>query len=146
MYLITGDICVIEEGLIMHQVNCQNVMGSGVAKALYEKYPAVKTEYHKFCAEYPKEQLLGSFQEVPVSDKLVVVNSFTQDKYGRDRSVVYTDEDLLIQNLKGLDALAKERKVFGFVPYGIGCVLANGNWLRVEKALQETDLFVVKLK
>ena len=29
------DITKINTGVIMHQVNCKNVMGSGVAKALY---------------------------------------------------------------------------------------------------------------
>lgn len=31
---ITGDITAITDGYIMHQVNCQNVMGAGVAKSL----------------------------------------------------------------------------------------------------------------
>lgn len=30
-----GDITTIKRGYIMHQVNCQDVMGAGVAKALY---------------------------------------------------------------------------------------------------------------
>ena len=29
---ILGDITKISQGIIMHQVNCQNVMGAGVAK------------------------------------------------------------------------------------------------------------------
>ena len=32
---ISAGITTITTGYIMHQVNCQNVMGAGVAKALY---------------------------------------------------------------------------------------------------------------
>lgn len=39
---IFGDITKISQGIIMHQVNCQNVMGAGVAKSLYQIYPRVK--------------------------------------------------------------------------------------------------------
>ena len=46
------DITSITKGVIMHQVNCQNVMGSGVAKALYTKYPQVKSEFHKLAEIY----------------------------------------------------------------------------------------------
>lgn len=49
---ISADITTITTGYIMHQVNCQNVMGAGVAKALYTKYPIVKLSYHDFAKEY----------------------------------------------------------------------------------------------
>ena len=45
--MIRKDISTITHGVIMHQVNCQNKMGAGVAKALYNTYPQVKTEYHQ---------------------------------------------------------------------------------------------------
>lgn len=31
---------------IAQGVNCQNKMGSGVAKVIYERYPEVKKQYH----------------------------------------------------------------------------------------------------
>ena len=45
--MIKKDITTIEKGVIMHQVNCQNVMGAGVAKALYTKHPKVKAAFHQ---------------------------------------------------------------------------------------------------
>ena len=146
MQIISGDIRQIEQGLVMHQVNCQNVMGSGVARALYQKYPRVKSEYHSFCQDYQKPYLLGSLQEIKINDRLTVINSFTQYDYGRNKNIVYTSEDLLIQNIKNLDFLAKERKVLAFVPYKIGCGLANGNWETILNALKETNIFVVQLE
>lgn len=44
--LIQKDITTVEKGVIMHQVNCQNVMGAGVAKAIYLKHPLVKQAFH----------------------------------------------------------------------------------------------------
>lgn len=37
MRVVIGDITEATEDLILHQVNCQNIMGSGVAKVLYTK-------------------------------------------------------------------------------------------------------------
>lgn len=51
MDIITGDLLNITSGVIAHQVNCQNKMGAGVAKALYQRYPAVKSSYHAFCQQ-----------------------------------------------------------------------------------------------
>ena len=45
------DITTITKGVIMHQVNCQNVMGAGVAKALYTKYPQVKEQFHQLATQ-----------------------------------------------------------------------------------------------
>lgn len=42
MNIIKKDITTIDEGVILHQVNCQNAMGSGVAKALFSKWPQIK--------------------------------------------------------------------------------------------------------
>ena len=50
----------INNGYIMHQVNCQNVMGAGVAKApSIQKYPRVKEAYHEFATntQTPKTDL-----------------------------------------------------------------------------------------
>ena len=36
---LVGNIINVPKGVIMHQVNCQNAMGAGVARSLYEAYP-----------------------------------------------------------------------------------------------------------
>lgn len=64
--VVTGDIRNTDAKYICHQVNCQNAMGSGVAKALYQKWPNVKSEYHSFCDSYEPNELLGKMQIVPV--------------------------------------------------------------------------------
>jgi len=76
----TKDITTVEApALIAHGVNCSDAMGSGVARALYMKWPTVKGEFHKKVS--PE---LGDTQLVDVAEDIVVVNCFTQRKYGRD--------------------------------------------------------------
>lgn len=37
MKIINKDITTLKKGILLQQVNCQNAMGSGVAKAIYLK-------------------------------------------------------------------------------------------------------------
>lgn len=80
---IVGDITQTELKYIAHGVNCQNKMGSGVARALYEKFPEVKTEYHVHCDGNNPYHLMGEVQRVKSGDK-TIFNMFTQLNYGYD--------------------------------------------------------------
>lgn len=145
MKIISGNILDINSGIVMQQVNCQNVMGSGVAKALYQKYPIIKEAFHKLSHDREPEDLLGCIQKIKINDHLTMVNSFTQLNYGRS-NFKYTDEELLIENIIVLDYWSMIFKQTAYVPYGIGCGLANGDWTVIQKALEETDIVVVKLE
>jgi O-acetyl-ADP-ribose deacetylase (regulator of RNase III) len=80
MKYVQKDITTVTApGLIAHGVNCQDAMGSGVARALYMKWHEVKNEYHRFGS-----MVLGDAQFVEVEPGLVVANCFTQEYYGRD--------------------------------------------------------------
>lgn len=54
------NILDVTEGIIIHQVNCQNVMGAGVALQLSRKYPIVKQEYHNICNRYSDKHIFGA--------------------------------------------------------------------------------------
>lgn len=76
--IVVGDILDSKEDYICHQVNCKNVMGSGVARAIYTKYPEVKCEYHKFCnlINNPND-LIGKVQYVRLMNEgKYVINIF----------------------------------------------------------------------
>lgn len=80
MLYLEKDITTVQApALIAHGVNTQNVMGSGVARAIYMKWPTVKAMYHK-----EGSMRLGDAQIVEVEEGLVVANCFTQADYGRD--------------------------------------------------------------
>jgi O-acetyl-ADP-ribose deacetylase (regulator of RNase III) len=47
-YVLQDITTVTAPAIIMHGVNCQRTMQSGIAKALYTKWPEVKEEYMRF--------------------------------------------------------------------------------------------------
>ena len=147
---IQKDITTIEKGVIMHQVNCQNVMGADVTKAIYLKHPIVKQEFHNLAKQEPyntPSKRFGLVQPVRINEQLIVLNSFSQLYYGRNKNIKYTDESALIKNLKKLDVYAKERNLPAYVPEKIGCNLANGDWNKIKDFIEnETDVIICALK
>lgn len=93
---IKKDILTVEKGIIVHQVNCQKVMGAGLAKQLSEKFPIVKKEY------LAKENWnLGDTQFVKITRDLIICNLAGQYSYGRKQKV-YTNYDALIKGFKSV--------------------------------------------
>ena len=148
--LIQKDITTVEKGVIMHQVNCQNIMGAGVAKVIYLKHPLVKQAFHDLAKKEPyntPNKRFGLVQPIRINEQLIVLNSFSQLYYGRNNNIKYTDESALIKNLKKLDVYAKERNLPAYVPEKIGCNLANGDWNKIKDFIEnETDIIICALK
>jgi O-acetyl-ADP-ribose deacetylase (regulator of RNase III) len=130
-----GDLLQAGEDIIGHQVNCQGVMGSGIAKTLRDAYPNLYSEYKRFADQHHPRELLGKCQLVEVGSKLVA-NLFGQLTYGRD-NIRYTDYGALKQSLLTLKERARSQGDSVALPYNIGCGLANGDWKVVEAILQE---------
>jgi len=133
-YSIKQDITKVEKGVIIHGVNCQNVMGSGIAKVLYTKWPAVKREYHEYCRLATKNSvsrppyLLGAINPVKINSNLYVVNAFTQLEFGTDGGR-FADLDSIklcfSRTLRWMQSLDED--LWLFTP-SIGCGLAGLNW------------------
>lgn len=80
-----GDVTSPKFGIIGHGVNCQGVMGSGVALTIRQKFPKAYEEYKKLCDEAgDRHNLLGTTQIVKVAPMLYVANMFTQFSFGGD--------------------------------------------------------------
>lgn len=137
MKIISKDITTIKSGIILHQVNCQNAMGSGVALALFTKWPIVKELYHKEFETQSKEELFRQLKIVPISSKIIVLNSFSQFDYGTHK--VQTDMNLLKNNIKKAHDMAKERETILYLPEFVGCGLAGGNWSELLEYLEGFD-------
>lgn len=126
---IKGDIRDTELDHIAHGVNCQNVMGSGVAKALYEKWPEVKSIYHE-----EGHVVLGAISSVDCwGYNKTVWNCYTQNHY-LPRSVRNVNYAAIVQcfdklKLCGITKLAIPK---------IGCGLAGGDWNIVEQLINDT--------
>lgn len=115
----------VGDGLIVHQVNCQKVMGAGLAKQIAQKFPQVKKEYLE-----KENWYLGDTQFVQVRDDLIVCNLAGQYDFGR-KKIVYTNYHALREGFFTIRNFAIDNKVDVFLPYKIGCGLANGNWRTV---------------
>ena len=117
MKIINKDITALKKGILIQQVNCQNTMGSGVAKAIYLKWPQI-------------------------NEDLLVINSFTQLTYGRTGK--HTNEDLLIKNIKEIANKYNNKTIV--IPYLIGCGLGGGNWNYIFKNIKNiNNLLICKL-
>lgn len=85
---VTGDVTSPIRGIIGHGVNCQGVMGSGVAWHIRNKFPKAYEEYKALCDRTEdKTNLLGSVQIVQITDDLYIANMFTQLNFGGDGKV-----------------------------------------------------------
>lgn len=116
------------KGVLCHQVNCRGRMGKGLALAIKEKWPRVFDAYmRKFRSPGWR---LGDAQVVQVAADLWVANLAGQDTYGRD-PILYTDYAALGRALQVADRFAVEHNLPLFVPDGIGCGLAGGDWKHV---------------
>lgn len=142
MKVIKKDITTIDRGVILHQVNCQNAMGSGVAKALYTKWNIVKTKYHEDMKKFNSpEEALGELIPVKINDKIVVFNSFTQLNFGNSKITkeVYTNMELLKDNIRKAYEFSKKYNQKLYLPEYVGCGLAGGDWSDLLEYLKSFD-------
>lgn len=141
-----GDLMKSHTNIIGHQVNCQAVMGSGVAKFVKGNYKRAYIEYLDF-SKSKSESLLGSCQIVDCGTK-IVANLFGQFNYGRNKNVVYTKEEALRKALVTLKEYAKSNNLSVALPYKIGCERANGDWNKIYKMISEVfnDYYVTLYK
>lgn len=143
---IKGDIFQSGADIILHQVNCQGVMGSGVAKQVREKYPVVFKEYKRYCDIYSPKALLGTAQFVGTSEKhntpfLGIFNLYAQENFGYDGKC-YTDYTALykcFENLKeSIPDNPKGEKYVVAIPYLMSCHRGGGDWNTVYNIIEET--------
>jgi O-acetyl-ADP-ribose deacetylase (regulator of RNase III) len=134
---IFGDITETELRNIAHGVNCQDKMGSGVAKALFTKFPEVKEEYHKYNKRWKPEELLGKVCDVLLDNK-DIYNCYTQFNYGYDGKR-YVNYPAIVDCFRELRYLEESEQMEGplAIPK-IGCGLAGGDWNIVEQLINDT--------
>lgn len=131
---------IFESGvdIICHQVNCQGVMGSGIAKQVREKYPWVYAHYKEVCNDFLPHILLGAYQCVYINERQAICNCFGQEDYGTNPYICYTSYEGLKESLSHLrEKLGNESKTIA-IPYLMGCARGGGDWDKVYKIIEET--------
>jgi len=137
-----GDISTVAEGLIIHQVNCQGVMGSGVAKALKEKYPQMYEDYYRHAGQ-PFTQLeegrylLGDVVYTQVTEDLAIACLFGQQYFGRDgrRYTSYDAQEIGLKTIR--DDLRDHPGIKIHVPL-LGAGLGGGDWSITQAIIHAT--------
>lgn len=133
MKIIEQDILTITRGSIFQQVNCQGVMGSGLAKSIRDKWPTVFTEYERYCKGRENDfQLLGAHQFVNVELGLFICNVFGQLHYGKDGKR-YTDYGAILTAFR--DVIKEHGDMVYYFPYNFGCDRGGGDWAIVSKMI-----------
>lgn len=147
---IKGDLFADNHPVIAHGCNCQGVMGSGIAKIVKEKFPTVFSRYKELCDSYHDkpwqwQHPLGHCQFLPIEGGRVIVNCFTQDKFGPGKQVSYDAVDSCMYSLavflEGTDEYLAMPK--------IGAGLGGGEWSIIEAIinyrLKDADVRIYEL-
>lgn len=146
---IQCDIFDSNADVIGHQVNCQGVMGSGLAKQIKDRYPKVYDEYTAALTTLPGHNCLGVATFTVTKSKYNtpfygVYNLFAQEFYGYDGKC-YTDYDALRRCLEtvvstvvyNIDEKDGGNIITVAIPYKMGCCRGGGNWDRVLAIINE---------
>jgi hypothetical protein len=144
---VKGDILDAKHGIIAHQVNCQMVMGAGLAKQIRAKYPRVYEEYMSVMKMVPIDKRLGKCQIVAISDVLFFANLFGQFDYGsKGIKTDYGALGMALRQLQRWKTMSKLDNLPVYIPHGIGCGLGGGNWQVVEGIIRDAvpDAIIVR--
>jgi len=136
-----GDVLTSNAQIIAHQVNCQGVMGSGVALQVKNKWPEVFKIYEAKCNSYygTPLNLLGTTQIVQIEKDKGIANMFGQLGFGTEkRQTNYEAFYTALEDLKKQMINYKLNSVA--FPVKIGSDRGGANW-NIIKCMIEEVLF-----
>lgn len=148
--IINKDCNIFDGGAqgIIHQANCQNTMGSGIAREIRARYPeAYEVDCLTIAGDYKK---LGTFSSVKTNDgKFVIYNCYSQYRYGREKR--HTNYEAVYTGLSSIEQNARELGLTTLsLPYNMGCMLGGGSWRIVSVIIDEVfkdspiDLYICR--
>lgn len=135
---VKGNLLDSDCDYICHQVNCQGVMGSGIARQIREKWPEVYKSYRTLYEDctWARSVMLGRIDIANIiDDKRKVINMFTQQFCGYDGKR-YTSYDAFAMALETIKYKVPIGYTIGF-PKNIGCGLGGGNWKVISALIEE---------
>lgn len=131
-----GNLLDVTQGIIVHGCNAQGVMGSGVAKAIKDKYPGAYDTY--------KDDIkngnygIGDVSWWHEDLDLIVASAITQEYYGRDKSIRYVNYVALAQCFNVILGYARKMGDVVYFPK-IGAGLGGGDWNTIEQLINDAD-------
>lgn len=126
--IIEGNILGIGYGVIGHQVNCHGVAGAGLAKQIRQLYPGWYANYRN------NNHVLGSTTFYWPDEKrdFYIANIYGQYDFGHGRR--FTDYGAFRD---ALTIIPRFSDLPVYLPFGIGCGLAGGDWNVIRKIIHE---------
>ena len=136
MNYVNGSLFDSKAQVLVHQVNCRGVMGSGVAKQVKDHYPYVYQEYVHYCNEHSVNELIGSCLIVPIpNSSQYIANIFGQINFGTDGRK-YTSYDAVDMALSKLHDWCRSHNVTSLsFPENMGCARGGGKWRVISTLL-----------
>lgn len=148
MQEIEGNIITIvnrDGGILVHQVNCIPVAGAGIARSIAYTWPSWRDDYMSRCP------ILGDawLHYTKSQDKMcfvAIASIYGQRNIGQGKQ---TDYGALGSGLCWLATQTQNLRWLGhklYVPVGIGCGLAGGDWNIVRPMIERylPDAVLVK--
>jgi O-acetyl-ADP-ribose deacetylase (regulator of RNase III) len=146
---IKGNVLDTENCIIAHCVNCQGVMGGGIAREIRQRFPNV---YQRYRADYERGLLqLGYVSCVPAGasqDNKMIANCAGQDDFGTHKiqanydAIRYCFNELnFALEYYFMQSNSSLKLDLNFPLFG--CGLAGGDWNIVSKIIDEevSDVF-----
>lgn len=131
MIEVKGDLLNSNCHHIVHGCNAQGVMGSGVAKAIKDKWPEA---YYLYRSAHEKGLLrLGEVISVVISPKLTVHNAITQIGYGTDRR--HVNYAAIATAFLTIRSHVKPGETVGIPMIGAG--LGGGDWNIIKAIIED---------
>jgi len=135
--IIRKDCNIFDGGAegIIHQANCFNTMGSGIARQIREQYPEA---YDADCQTIPGDyKKLGTFSWVKTNDqKFYIYNCYSQFRYGRDTR--HTNYEAIYNGLSAIEQHASQHGLKSLsLPHNMGCMLGGGSWHIVNAIIED---------
>lgn len=124
-----GNIVQAPELFIAHGCNAQGVMGSGVARAIRNKWQSVYTEYADYHRMFGLK--LGDVVWVDVDCKFIA-NCITQQKYGYS-GAKFVDYEALRKCMKTVNLRLSSDLALPRIGAGLG----GGNWEIISAIIED---------
>ena len=137
-----GDVLKSVDSVIVHCVNCQGVMGAGIAAQIKTRYPQAYDVYKETYAN--NLLVLGSvsyayFPKTNDDGQKIIANAAGQDKTGAHvRQLDYDATRTCFFYIN--DAMRIFEREFGITTINFplfGCGLAGGDWKTVAEIIEE---------
>lgn len=128
---IQGNLLETNANIIAHGCNASGGFGSGLAKQISDKYPAVRDLYKLRYRNFGFR--LGEIQCIFITREQAIINCITQQNYGSDGKQ-YVDYLAIETCLAQVYKLVKEQKFTVAIPK-IGAGLGGGDWNKIEEII-----------